>query len=149
MMTTHLSHQIRFGDWNALGGDAKTIRCEVFVQEQNVPAELELDEMDAACLHAVAYDAAGVPLGTGRLLPDGHLGRMAVRKAVRGSGIGSALLQGLMAEAAARGDERVVLSAQSHAAPFYLRHGFVAEGDEFLEAGIAHVHMQRRLTGPR
>ncbi|WP_445230812.1 GNAT family N-acetyltransferase [Duganella rhizosphaerae] len=135
-------HDIRTGDWSALNADAKLIRFEVFVEEQKVPAELEMDHMDAVCLHAVAYDAGGTPVGTGRLLPDGHIGRMAVRQVARGSGVGGALLQVLMAQARARGDKQVVLSAQSHAAPFYERHGFAIDGDEFFEAGIAHINMQ-------
>lgn len=69
-------YDIRFGDWSVLDKDAKTIRFEVFVEEQKVPAELEMDHMDAVCLHAVAYDGAGTPIGTGRLLPDGHIGRI-------------------------------------------------------------------------
>ncbi|MCU6499229.1 GNAT family N-acetyltransferase [Rugamonas sp. A1-17] len=141
-MTDTAKHDIRTGDWTALNADAKLIRFEVFVEEQKVPAELEMDHMDAACLHAVAYDASGTPIGTGRLLPDGHIGRMAVRLFARGSGVGGALLQVLMAQARARGDKQVVLSAQSHAAPFYERHGFAIDGDEFFEAGIAHINMQ-------
>ena len=140
-MTT-AQHDIHFGNWTDLSADAKTIRFEVFVEEQKVPAELEMDHMDVHCLHAVAYAADGTPVGTGRLLPDGHIGRMAVRKNVRGSGVGGALLQGLMAQARARGDKQVVLSAQTHAAPFYERHGFSIEGDEFFEAGISHINMQ-------
>ena len=135
-------HDIRFGDWSVLKEDARIIRFEVFVEEQKVPAELEMDHMDALCLHAVAYDAAGAPVGTGRLLPDGHIGRMAVRQVARGSGVGGALLQVLMAHARSRGDQQVVLSAQSHAAPFYQRHGFAIDGAEFFEAGIAHINMQ-------
>ncbi|USX18051.1 GNAT family N-acetyltransferase [Oxalobacteraceae bacterium OTU3REALA1] len=141
-MSNHAQYDIRFGDWTTLNADAKIIRFEVFVEEQKVPAELEMDHMDPVCLHAVAYDAAGIPVGTGRLLPDGHIGRMAVRKSGRGTGVGGALLQGLMAQAKARGDRQVVLSSQSHAAPFYQRHGFTIEGDEFFEAGIAHINMQ-------
>jgi predicted GNAT family N-acyltransferase len=142
-MTDTAMHDIRFGDWSApLNADARLIRFEVFVEEQKVPAELEMDHMDAVCLHAVAYDAAGTPIGTGRLLPDGHIGRMAVRQRARGSGIGGALLQALMAQARARGDKQVALSAQTHAAPFYQRHGFVIDGDEFFEAGISHINMQ-------
>ena len=139
-------YNIRFGDWSALSADAKIIRFEVFVEEQNVPAELEMDHMDAVCLHAVAYDVAGLPIGTGRLLPDGHIGRMAVRKAGRGTGVGSALLKGLMAEARARGDSQVVLSSQSHAAPFYQRHGFSIDGEEFFEAGISHINMRHAFA---
>jgi len=96
-MTTTL----RFGDWAAMQADAKPIRMEVFVQEQNVPADLEMDERDVVCLHAVAYDAAGRPLGTGRLLPDGHIGRMAVLRSARGAGVGGAILKGLMEKARA------------------------------------------------
>lgn len=136
---------VRFGDWSALADDARTVRYEVFVQEQGVPSALEMDDKDVDCLHAVAYDAAGMPLGTGRLLPDGHIGRMAVRRPGRGTGIGSALLQGLMAQARERGHDHVALSAQTHAAPFYARHGFVISGAQFVEAGIAHVHMQYRF----
>jgi len=137
---------IRFGNWDELQADCKMIRFEVFVEEQKVPAEIELDDMDAVCLHAVAYDAAGTPVGTGRLLPDGHIGRMAVRKAARGSGVGGALLEVLMAQAQARGDKLLALSAQTHAAPFYTRFGFAIEGEEFYEAGIAHINMVRRLA---
>ncbi|WP_374580786.1 GNAT family N-acetyltransferase [Pseudoduganella sp.] len=136
-MTTTL----RFGDWASMQADAKPIRMEVFVREQNVPADLEMDERDAGCLHAVAYDAAGQPVGTGRLLPDGHIGRMAVLRSARGSGVGGAILKGLMEKARERGDQRVVLSAQTHAAEFYLAHGFAMAGDVFLEAGIAHIEM--------
>ncbi|HEY0589780.1 MAG TPA: GNAT family N-acetyltransferase [Pseudoduganella sp.] len=136
-MTTTL----RFGDWAAMQADAKPIRMEVFVQEQNVPADLEMDARDAVCLHAVAYDAEGKPVGTGRLLPDGHIGRMAVLRSARGAGVGGAILKGLMEKARERGDEKVVLSAQTHAAEFYLAHGFAMAGDVFHEAGIPHIEM--------
>jgi len=136
-MTTTL----RFGDWAAMQADAKPIRMEVFVQEQNVPADLEMDDRDAVCLHAVAYDDAGKPLGTGRLLPDGHIGRMAVLRSARGAGVGGAILKALMDQARERGDDKVVLSAQTHAAEFYLAHGFAMAGDVFYEAGIPHIEM--------
>ena len=136
------NHTIRLGDWGTLGPDATAIRFEVFVDEQKVPAEIELDDMDAVCLHAVAYDAAGNAIGTGRLLPDGHIGRMAVRQPGRGTGVGGAILTLLMERARARGDKAVVLNAQTVAAPFYARHGFVQQGEQFEEAGIAHVEMR-------
>ncbi|MEG0881600.1 MAG: GNAT family N-acetyltransferase [Janthinobacterium sp.] len=135
-------HTIRLGDWATLGSDATAIRFEVFVDEQKVPAEIELDDMDAVCLHAVAYDDAGNAIGTGRLLPDGHIGRMAVRQPGRGTGVGGAILTLLMDKARARGDAAVVLNAQTVAAPFYARHGFVQQGEQFEEAGIAHVEMR-------
>ena len=139
-------HTIRLGDWATLGPDATAIRFEVFVDEQKVPAEIELDDMDAVCLHAVAYDAAGVAIGTGRLLPDGHIGRMAVRQPGRGTGVGGAILTLLMEKARERGDAAVVLNAQTVAAPFYARHGFVQQGEQFEEAGIAHVEMRLQFA---
>jgi predicted GNAT family N-acyltransferase len=139
-------YDIKLGDWATLNADAKLIRFEVFVEEQKVPAELEMDQMDAVCLHAVAYAADGTPIGTGRLLPDGHIGRMAVRKIARGTGVGGELLRVLMTQAKARGDQYVALSAQTHAAPFYERHGFAIEGEEFHEAGIPHINMQSKFS---
>ncbi len=133
--------EIRYGAWEQLREHATPISMEVFVQEQNVPAELEMDDMDAVCLHAVAFGADGTAIGTGRLLPDGHIGRMAVHKSARGGGVGGALLQGLMEQARARGDKTVVLNAQTRAAAFYQNHGFVQRGEEFDEAGIAHIEM--------
>ena len=135
-------HTIRLGDWATLGSDATAIRFEVFVDEQKVPAEIELDDMDAVCLHAVAYDDVGAAIGTGRLLPDGHIGRMAVRQSGRGTGVGGAMLTLLMEKARERGDLAVVLNAQTVAAPFYARHGFLQQGEQFEEAGIAHVEMR-------
>ncbi len=133
------------GTWDALGAEASRIRLEVFVEEQRVPLEEELDARDAHCLHAIAYDADGRAMGTGRLLPDGHIGRMAVRKAWRGQGVGSLLLVALMDAARRRGDAEVVLDAQLHARPFYARHGFVEEGETFMDAGIPHRVMRLRF----
>ena len=139
--------KITTGSWEQLRERAQPIRFEVFVDEQKVPAEIELDEMDPHCVHAVAYDDAGQPLATGRLLPDGHIGRMAVRKAGRGQGVGGAVLQALIAAARARGDAEVILNAQVHAEGFYQRHGFAREGEQFMEAGIPHITMRARLQG--
>jgi predicted GNAT family N-acyltransferase len=141
-----LSYTLKIAGWDVLREHASLIRHEVFVLEQAVPAELELDELDAVCLHAVAYDPDGQPIATGRLLPDGHIGRMAVRKSGRGGGVGGAVLQALIAAARQRGDRQVMLNAQTHAASFYARHGFVQEGAEFMEAGIEHVAMRVQLN---
>lgn len=139
-------YRITVGDWAVCGKDAAAIRYEVFVREQHVSEEEEMDDMDAVCVHAVAYAPDGVPVGTGRLLPDGHIGRMAVRRHVRGGGVGSLLLNCLIDEARRRGHLEVALAAQVHAQGFYAVHGFMAEGPVFLDAGIDHVHMRRVLT---
>jgi predicted GNAT family N-acyltransferase len=131
-------------EWREARERASPIRFEVFVREQRVPAEIELDDMDAQCLHALAFHE-GKAVGTGRLLPDGHIGRMAVLKPYRNKGVGAAMLARLIEAARARGDREVALSAQVHAVPFYRAHGFVEEGAEYEEAGIAHQAMRRVL----
>jgi predicted GNAT family N-acyltransferase len=131
--------------WELARAQAGPIRMAVFVDEQRVPAEIEMDDSDAASVHALAY-VDGRAVGTGRLLPDGHIGRMAVLKASRARGVGSAILDCLVAEARRRGMPEVVLSAQTHALGFYRKHGFVEAGGVFDEAGIPHQEMRRVLN---
>ncbi len=133
-------------DWATLQKDAQAIRYEVFVIEQKIPAELEWDAADAECLHAVAYYADGKAVGTGRLLPDAHIGRMAVLASARGLGIGAKILRALMKEAQARGEVAVCLNAQQSAENFYLKEGYSRDGEIFEEAGIPHVSMIYRFT---
>jgi predicted GNAT family N-acyltransferase len=133
---------VRQAQWQRDRAALRKVREEVFVIEQRVPLELEWDEFDAVSLHALAETPDGEPIGTGRLLPDGHIGRMAVLPAWRGAGVGSALLRHLV-DAARHADlPGVVLHAQSHAVEFYRRHGFAPEGEEFIEAGIPHQAMR-------
>ena len=136
--------KIELLDWRTAQAEAKHVRFEVFVEEQRVPAEIELDEHDASCVHALAY-SDGKPVGTGRLLPDGHIGRMAVLKSQRRKGIGKALLRALIDAARRRGDREVMLSAQVHAVGFYRAEGFEPEGAVYEEAGIPHQAMRRSL----
>lgn len=137
--------KVVLGDWETSKADAMAIRYEVFVREQHVPLEIELDSEDAHSMHAVAYDERGAAVGTGRLLRDAHIGRMAVRASHRGLGVGSVLLRALIEQACKRHYPQVVLSAQIHARAFYEAHGFIAEGDIYIEAGIEHVTMRRAL----
>jgi predicted GNAT family N-acyltransferase len=139
--------RVELGDWAALGARAAAVRHAVFVEEQQVPAAMELDEFDPLSLHALALGRAGAVLGTGRLLPDGHIGRMAVLRQARGSGVGSALLRALMQAARGRGDRELMLSAQTHAIGFYERFGFVAEGEQYDDAGIPHRAMRLVFRG--
>jgi predicted GNAT family N-acyltransferase len=136
--------RIELMPWERARAHAAPIRFAVFVEEQGVPRELELDDLDERCEHAVAFEN-GRALATARLLPDGHIGRMAVLKEWRNQGIGALMLQGLIQEAKKRRYREVMLSAQVHAVPFYRAHGFVEEGDEYLEAGIRHQAMKRPL----
>ena len=130
--------------WEQARSHASPIRFTVFCEEQGVPLEIELDEHDPVCIHAVVFDGEK-PVATGRLLPDGHIGRMAVLRDYRNRGLGGAMLQKLVEAARQRGDRDVILSAQVHAVPFYRAHGFVTEGDEYMEAGIRHQEMRRRF----
>jgi predicted GNAT family N-acyltransferase len=130
--------------WDQARAHASPVRFTVFCEEQGVPREIELDEQDAVSIHAIVFEQ-GKPVATGRLLPDGHIGRMAVLKDWRDRGIGALMLAALMNRAKERGDAEVVLSAQVQAVPFYRAHGFVPEGEEYMEAGIRHQAMKRRL----
>jgi YbgC/YbaW family acyl-CoA thioester hydrolase len=141
--------EVRVGSWDELGRDAQAIRTAVFVDEQKIPAEMEWDEADASCIHAVAVNRFGVPLATGRLLEHvpgvAKIGRMAVVQTMRGSRVGRSVLDALMKAARARGDHEVLLHAQMSAAPFYARAGFIERGTVFEEAGIPHIEMVRAL----
>ena len=136
--------RIELMPWEKARAHAAPIRFTVFVEEQGVPLEIELDEQDPLSIHVVAFENRK-PVATGRLLPDGHIGRMAVLKDWRRRGIGALMLQALIERAKERGCAEVALSAQVHAVPFYRAHGFVPQGDEYLEAGIRHQAMKRRL----
>ena len=137
--------RIELMSWEEARSYAAPIRFEVFVREQRVPAEIELDAVDSQSLHAVAFEA-DIPVGTGRLLPDGHIGRMAVMKSHRNKGIGAAMLKALVDAARRRGDREIALSAQVHAVAFYRAHGFMPVGEAYEEAGIPHQAMVRRLA---
>jgi predicted GNAT family N-acyltransferase len=136
---------IRLCDWGRAQADARRIREQVFVREQGVPLALEMDDQDAHCDHALAFADDGLTVATGRLLPDGHIGRMAVLKDWRGKGVGALVLAALVEQARARRHASVRLNAQVYAAGFYRRYGFEVSGPEFMEAGIAHLPMQRDL----
>ncbi len=135
--------EVRAARWPDDAALLGAVRRTVFVVEQHVPEALEWDGLDAAASHWLAV-ADGTAVGTVRLLADGHIGRMAVLAPWRGRGLGSRLLVAAIAGAAAQGLEEVFLHAQTHALGFYRRHGFVAEGEEFMDAGIPHYAMRRR-----
>lgn len=135
--------------WHEAGDALRAIRTTVFVDEQRVPEELEWDGLDEQCTHALAQTAAGEAIGTGRLLPDGHIGRMAVVKLWRRKGVGSAILKELIAAAVDAGHDSVVLNAQTRALGFYARFGFEVESDVFMEAGISHRSMRLALLRPK
>jgi YbgC/YbaW family acyl-CoA thioester hydrolase len=144
--------RLQVGDWQTLGKTAMALRTEVFVQEQGVPLELEQDEWDAQCEHAVVFNRLDQPIATGRLLPaesgTSRIGRMAVKRVLRGSGLGEAVLQALLDKASSRGDLEVVLHAQTSAQDFYAKFGFKPDGEIYEEAGIEHITMRKSLFAP-
>jgi YbgC/YbaW family acyl-CoA thioester hydrolase len=141
--------RLRTGGWAELAGDARRIRTRVFVEEQRIPKELEWDEADVTALHAVAYNRLDQAIATGRLLQPApgvaRIGRIAVHRVLRGSGIGRQVLQALLEAARDRGDREALLHAQCSAEAFYREAGFSARGEIFHEAGIAHIEMARAL----
>ena len=134
--------EIRIVDWVRYSEALSSIRHTVFVEEQGVPVELELDGEDTSAWHAAAFSDDGSLIGTGRMLGSGKIGRMAVSQSMRRQGIGRALLDTLVAEAKRLKFEEVSLGAQLPAVAFYERAGFEAYGDIFLDAGIDHKMMR-------
>ena len=135
----------------AHGGDAwdevASLRFEVFVGEQGVPVELEMDELDAGALHLGAY-FSGVLVGTLRVIrraDDVKIGRVAVKKAMRGNGIGNAMMEWAIRFGRENGKKKAVVESQLPVIPFYERLGFRAFGDVFLDAGIEHRRMDLEL----
>jgi len=124
------------------------VRFAVFVAEQAVPAELEMDERDAECFHVLASTSDGAAVGTGRIdiAAGGRIGRMAVLSEFRGCGAGQMILDALHEYARTHGCQALWCHAQVAARGFYERSGYVAEGEVFEEAGIDHITMRCRLT---
>ena len=133
---------VRLADWQKDNADLRRIRETVFVAEQAVPPELEWDAEDAEAVHFLALEG-DYPVGTARLLADGHIGRVSVLKDWRGLNVGVALIQAVIEEAEQRDLKQQMLSAQVHATPFYEKLGFAIVSGEYLEAGIPHVDMVR------
>lgn len=138
---------IEIGADRARMEQAWTIRRRVFIEEQSVPEEIELDADDARAIHALALED-GRPVACGRMVAHGDyvkIGRMAVLRERRGTGVGRALLEFLIAQARRGGFRRAVLDAQLHAEGFYRKQGFTPVGEVFEEAGILHRRMERAL----
>lgn len=139
----------QIGAWAELGPDARALRTEVFVQEQRIPVELEWDELDEGAIHVVTWNRLGMPVATARLTRHSsgvsRIGRMAVSRVLRGTGLGRGLVHMLLQQARARGDHEVMLHAQRSAEGFYRGLGFKPRGHEFEEAGIAHIEMFQEI----
>ncbi len=132
--------------WSQHHAALSAIRREVFIEEQKVPKDLEWDGIDDECVHVLAQDLIqGLPVGTGRLVTDGQIGRMAIHKNYRRMGIGHRILQQLLELAKRDGHTQVYLHAQLYVVDFYQQAQFEKTGETFMDAGIAHVKMTRKL----
>ena len=141
--------RVETGSWTALGADAMALRTTVFAQEQGIGLDLMGDADDATGIHAVAYNGLGQAVATGRLIRHDNsvcqIGRLAVQRALRGSGVGRQVLQALVDGARQGGDAEVMLHAQQSAQGFYESAGFTARGAGFEEAGLPHLEFFKRL----
>ncbi len=140
------TYTVEIVDWHEYQSDLLKVRRVVFIDEQDVPEEEELDINDPGYIHALARDPKLQPIATGRLLPDGKVGRMAVLKAWRGMGVGSAVLHALTCAAGEAGIAEIILDAQIHAISFYQKQGYQPFGEEFMDAGIPHIKMRRNIS---
>jgi predicted GNAT family N-acyltransferase len=127
---------------------AISVRMRVFVAEQQIPAEAELDEADATATHAIAL-CQGRVIGTGRMVrrngSTAQIGRMAVDQSFRRQGVGSQILAYLEGEARGQGMDRCILHAQEYVKAFYAAHGYREHGEVFLEVDIPHIEMHKDL----
>jgi len=132
--------------WQKHRKELIALRTRVFINEQLVPPDLEWDGYDTDCWHVIALTDSGTCIGTGRMLYDGHIGRMCVLPDFRFHGVGSALLSTLHDVARTQGVHSVFLHAQTSAIPFYKKHGYMISSEEFMDAGIPHVCMEKKLV---
>ncbi len=139
---TEVSYKIIQTDWKTAKTDIKAVRERVFIVEQGIPCELEWEPNDHDCIHLIAYSTQGEPIGTGRILANGLIGRMAVLPSWRSKGVGTALLKTLIEIAKHQHLPDPCLHAQNHAIAFYRRFGFAEQGALFYQGGIPHRLMR-------
>jgi len=143
-MTT-TSFTVSLVNWHDGEPLLKSIREAVFILEQGVPAELEWDGQDEGCRHALALSHHGDAIGCGRMLANGHIGRIAVLPQWRKRMVGTAIMEALLDYARAHDYQQVDVDAQTYAVPFYRKFGFAEQGETFMEAGLPHIGMRLKL----
>lgn len=141
MITPIHKLKINHVQWSEFEESLRTIRTKVFIEEQQVPIDLEWDSQDTSAQHLLVLTSTNEPIACARLLNNGSIGRMAVLKEWRGLGIGTKLLNKAIAFHRQQGISFITLSAQVHAIPFYQKAGFEVISTPYLDAGILHVDM--------
>ena len=124
--------------------DIINIRTQVFVEEQGIDSAIDFDGLDDTATHVLVV-SGGISVATGRMLDDGHIGRIAVLKNARNQGVGATVLKALLNEASKQGYKRVYLGSQMHATIFYEKLGFNTFGEVFMDAGLKHIEMEMFL----
>ena len=145
-MTSTETMMLALADWGTDHAAIRALRNAVFSVEQGISEDLDFDGRDHECVHVLARLDDGTAVGTARMLPDGHVGRIAVTREWRGRGVGSRLVEFLVGAARERGFREIYLHSQIQAAGFYEGLRFQARGDTFMEAGIEHVLMARKIS---
>jgi len=142
--------QLNMGSWSEFQSHVTPLRMRVFVREQGVHESLEIDDQDPLSEHVALLNALGQCVATARLLPSiegtSRIGRMAVERQLRGTGLGAKVLNALVEKSRARGDRLIILHAQLSAQGFYEKSGFKPRGETFEEACIAHIEMAMEIT---
>jgi predicted GNAT family N-acyltransferase len=156
LLNNNKKFTVKVTDWQTDFVKLTGLRVRVFVLEQNIPPEEEVDAIDWTCAHVIALDEKGNAVGCGRLIDEkstvqpaaykARIGRMAVHPDWRGAGVGRAMLELLVTESRSRGYSIATLSAQEHAIPFYAKNGFVIEGSQIMDCGIPHREMVLSLN---
>ena len=136
--------RVEIMDWSDAQKAASPLRFAAFFEPDARPG-VEVDAEDPKCVHALAFDDAGKAVGTGRLMPDGQIGQLAVAKEWRRRGVGAALLEALVGEALKRGYADVTITAPLQAAEFYRSQGFAAEGKVVKEGALLQQKMRKAL----
>jgi len=131
--------------WHDGGPLLKSVREAVFIQEQGIPAKLEWDGLDEGCRHALALSHKGDAIGCGRMLENGHIGRIAVLPKWRKQKVGTAIIEAFLDYARSNDYKQVDVDAQTYAMPFYQMFDFIKEGEVFMDAGLPHIKMRRKL----
>jgi len=123
----------------------KSIRDTVFIREGGASPELEWDGKDASCRHALALSLQGDAIGCGRMMPDGHIGHIAVLQQWRKQKVGTAIVEALLEYARTHDYPQISVDAQPKYIPFYRNNGFVEQGEAFMDAGVQRVKMALKL----
>jgi len=137
---------VKQAHWDTEQEQLLKVRTRVFVEEQQVPSEIEIDGKDADCFHIKALNSENEVIGTARMLPTNYIGRMCVLKEYRQLGIGGQMLSYFISYARQQQIKSLMLNAQITALPFYQKFGFVPDSEVFIEADIEHIHMTLSLA---